>query len=146
MALKIASRTAQYTLQAEFTWNYNDTMLDTTGALKDFKTTGTSIVADVIPLPPNATVVSGSVTTDTAVTGSTAYNVSVGDSGSATRYLGATDRKAAGTTALVPTGYIGTGQNIRLTVAPTVADATLGTLTLRVAYVVRGRAQETMIA
>lgn len=146
MALKIASRTAQYTLQAEFTWNYNDTMLDTSGVLKDFKTVGTSIVADVIPLPPNATVVSGSVTTDVAVTGSTAYNVSVGDSGSTTRYLSATDRKAAGITALVPTGYVGTGQNIRLTVAPTVADATLGTLTLRVAYVVRGRAQESMIA
>lgn len=146
MAKLIASRTAQYPLVAEFTFNFDDTMIDTAGALKDFKTVGTSIVADVIPLPPNAIVTGGSVVTETAVTGSTAYNISVGDSGSATRYLGATDKVSAGITALVPTGYVGTGQNVRLTVAPTVAAATAGKVTVRVEYVIRGRTSETQIS
>lgn len=145
MPLLKKSRTAQYPLVAEFTFNFNDTMLDTAGALKDFKTLGTSIVSDVIPLPPNAIVVGGDVTTETAITGSTAYNVSVGDSGSATRYLGATNRVAAGSTPLVPTGYVGAGEDLRITVAPTIADATAGKVTVRVNYVIRGRSQEVQI-
>ena len=141
MAKLTAARTAQWPLLAEFTFNFDDTMLNTAGVSKDFKTTGTSIVADVINLPPNSIVTGGEVVTETAVTGSTAYNVSVGDSGSATRYLGATDRVLAGRTALVPTGFVNTdGLNLRLTVAPTVADATAGTVTVRVSYMVRGKA------
>ena len=143
---KIASRTAQYPLVAEFTFSFDDTMVDKDGALKDFKTVGTSFVGDVIPLPTGATVLSGSVVTDTAVTGATAYNVSIGDSGSATRYLGATDKVAAGLTALVPTGFIGNGENLRLTVAPTVAAATAGKLTIRVTYTVAGRTSEVQIS
>jgi hypothetical protein len=145
MAQLIATRTAQWPLVAEFTFNFNDTMVDKDGTLKDFKTVGTSIIADVIPLPTGAIVTGGEVVTETAVTGSTAYNVSVGDSGSATRYLGATDRVAAGRTALVPTGYVGTGENIRLTVAPTVAAATAGKVTVRVTYIVRNRSNEVSI-
>lgn len=145
MAQLIATRTAQWPLVAEFTFNFNDTMVDKDGTLKDFKTVGTSIIADVIPLPTGAIVTGGEVVTETAVTGSTAYNVSVGDSGSATRYLGATDRVAAGRTALVPTGYVGAGENIRLTVAPTVAAATAGKVTVRVTYIVRNRSNEVSI-
>jgi hypothetical protein len=145
MTVLKAARSAQYPLVATFTFNFNDTMLDTAGVSKDFKTLGTSIVADVIPLPVGATILSGEVVTETAVTGSTAYNVSIGDSGSATRYLGATDKKAAGRTALVPTGYVGTGENVRVTVAPTVADATAGKVTVRVEYVLAGRANETVV-
>lgn len=139
-----ATRTAQYPLYAEFTFNFDDTMTDKDGATKDFKTVGTSIIADVINLPPYAVVVGGDVVTETAVAGSTAYNISVGDSGSATRYLGATDRVAAGRTALVPTGYVGAGENLRLTVAPTVAAATAGKVTVRVLYTIRNRANETV--
>lgn len=146
MTKKIASRTAQYSLHAEFTFNFDDTMVDKDGALKDFKTVGTSFVGDVIPLPSNAVVLGGTVVTDTAITGSTAYNISIGDSGSATRYLGATDKVAAGLTALVPTGYIGTGENLRLTVAPTVAAATAGKVTVRVNYVIIGRTNEIQIS
>ncbi|MGN6908418.1 hypothetical protein ACTHSN_10880, partial [Neisseria sp. P0009.S010] len=75
-------------------------------------------------------------------TGSTAYNVSVGDANNATRYLSATDRLSAGRTALVPTGYVSNGGNIRITVAPTVADATAGKVTVRVEYIVRNRVNE----
>lgn len=142
MAKLIASRGAQYPLVAEFTFNFNDTMVDTSGVLKDFKTVGSTVV-DAINLPVGAIVIGGEVVTETAVGGSTAYNISVGDSGSATRYLGATDRVAAGRTALVPTGYVGAGNPLRITVAPTVAAATAGKVTVRVQYIVRARVNET---
>ena len=51
--------------------------------------------------------------------------------------------KAAGRTALVPTGYVGNGEQIRVTVAPTVAAATAGKVTVRVQYIVRNRVNET---
>jgi hypothetical protein len=142
MAKLIASRGAQYPLVAEFTFNFDDTMVDINGVLKDFKTVGSTVV-DAINLPPGAIVIGGEVVTETAVGGSTAYNVSVGDSGNATRYLSATNRAAAGRTPLVPTGYVGNGEQIRVTVAPTVADATAGKVTVRVQYIVRNRVNET---
>lgn len=142
MSKLIATRGQQYPLVAEFTFNFDDTMVDTAGVTKDFKTVGSTVV-DVINLPTGAIVTGGEVVTEKAVTGSTAYNVSVGDSGSATRYLGATDRVSAGRTALVPTGYVGNGEQIRVTVAPTVAAATAGKVTVRVQYIVRDRVNET---
>jgi hypothetical protein len=45
----------------------------------------------------------------------------------------------------VPTGFVGTGENIRLTVTPTVATATAGKITVRVSYVIVGRANENQI-
>lgn len=142
MAKLNASRGSQYPLVAEFVVDVlNDTMLNTAGALDEFKTVATHVF-DVINLPINAIVVGGEVVTETAVGGATAYNVSVGDSASATRYLGATDRVAAGRTELVPTGYVGAGEQLRLTVAPTVAAATSGKVTVRVSYVVRNRVTE----
>lgn len=142
MSLLKATRGGQWPLIAEFTFNFSDTMLDVNGLLKDFKSFAAPMVADVIPLPPDAIVVGGEVVTETGAAGSTAYNVSVGDSGSATRYLGATDKTTAGRTALVPTGYVGAGENLRITVAPTVADATAGKVTVRVEYIRRGRITE----
>lgn len=142
MAKLRATRGSQYPLTAEFTFNFDDTMVDIAGVTKDFKTVGSTVV-DVINLPPGAVVIDGDVVTETAVTGATAYNVSVGDSGNTTRYLGATNKLSAGRTALVPTGYVGVGEQIRITVNPTVADATLGKVTVRVVYVVRNRMNET---
>ena len=143
MAQKLATRGGQYPITSEFTFDVaNDTMKNTSGVDDNFKVVG-SHVFDTILLPNNATVVSGEVVTETAVSGSTAYNVSVGDSGSATRYLGVTDKVAAGRTALVPTGFVGGGEQIRVTVAPTVADATAGKITIRVTYVIRNRMNET---
>ena len=57
------------------------------------------------------------------------------------RYLSTADYKAAGRTALVPTGYVGTGENIRLTITPT-GTTTAGAGTLRVQYVIANRAEE----
>jgi hypothetical protein len=143
MAKLIPSRSAQTVLSAEFTFEFADTMVDVAGVTKDFKTVGTAVF-EPINLPPKAIIVGGDVVTETAVTGSTAYNISVGDSVSATRYLGATDRVAAGRTALVPTGYVGDGENLRVTVAPTVAAATAGKVTVRVLYIMRDRWSETV--
>ena len=142
MAQKLATRGGQYPITAEFTFDVaNDTMKNTSGVDDNFKVVG-SHVFDAILLPNNAIVVGGEVVTETAVSGSTAYNVSVGDSGSATRYLGVTDKVAAGRTALVPTGFVGGGEQVRVTVAPTVADATAGKITVRVSYIIRNRVNE----
>jgi len=141
MAFLKPTRTVQYPVTAEFTFSFDDTMTNTASATDGFATVATHVF-DVLPLPANSIVVSGSVVTETAVTGSTAYNVSVGDSASADRYLGVTNRVASGITALVPTGYVGAGENLRLTVSPTVATATAGKVTVRVQYVMRGKANE----
>jgi len=141
MSKLIATRGQQYLLAAEFTFNFDDTMVDTTGVQKNFGTVG-STAFDVINLPTGAVITDGDVVTETAVGGSAAYSVSVGDSGNATRYLAATDRKGAGRSPLVPTGYVGNGEQVRITVAPTTANATAGKVTVRVQYTVRNRANE----
>jgi hypothetical protein len=142
MTHKLAARGGQYPITAEFTFDVaNDTMKNTSGVEDNFKAVG-SHVFDAILLPTGATVIGGEVVTETAVSGSTAYDVSVGDSGNATRYLDVTDKTAAGRTALTLTGYVGSGESIRLTVAPTGSDATAGKLTLRVSYVIRNRMNE----
>ena len=145
MAALKAARTAQMVLEAEFTFTIGDTMVNTAGAADAFATVAAHIF-DVINLPIGATILAGEIVTDTAFTGSTAYNVTVGDSASATRYLGTTDKTTAARTALVPTGYIGLGENLRLTVTPTIGVATAGKITLRVQYAVFGRANEVVSA
>lgn len=141
MATLKATRGSQWPLVAEFTWEIGDTMVNTSGASDAFATVA-SHVFDVINLPVGAVLIGGDVTTETAAGGSTAYNVSVGDSASATRYMNAVDKTAAARTALTLTGYVGQGEQIRLTVAPTVATATAGKFTLRVEYIIRNRVNE----
>lgn len=141
MSVLKASKARQYPLSAEFVFNFDDTMVNTAGSSDGFSTVA-SHVFDIIHLPYGAIVIGGDVVTETAIGGSTAYNISVGDSGSATRYLGATDRVTAGRTALVPTGYVSDGAAIRLTVAPTIAAATAGKVRVRVDYVVQNRTNE----
>lgn len=142
MAKLHATRGVQTPLTAEFVVNVvTDTMVNTSGVEDGFATVATHVF-DAINLPIGAVVVGGEVVTETAVTGSTAYNITVGDATSANRYLGATDRVAAGRTALVPTGYVSNGEQVRVTVAPTVAAATAGKFVVRVSYVVRNRVCE----
>lgn len=147
MALLISSRTAQSPLVAEFSFNFDDTMVPTAGgAAVDFGATNLSATTVmVIPLPPNSTVIGGSIDVNEAFDAVT-YNVTVGDASSATRYLGTTDVKAVGTTPLVPTGYLNVaGENIELTF--TAGDAcTTGKGTVRVEYVVANRSCEVQIA
>lgn len=148
MAKLTAARAAQFVMEAEFTFNFDDTIVPVSGGTPipgstevDFgKTNIAATVVEVLNLPMGAVVVGGSLTTDTAFD-TASYNVSVGDSGNAARYLAAADRKAAAQVALVPTGYRGDGENLRLTI--TNADVcTAGKATLRVLYVITGRANE----
>lgn len=147
MAKLIATRATQYPMVAEFTFNFNDTATDTVGGtLKTFGSTYTdNIVFDAIPLPPNAVVIGGDVTVETAYAGTTAATVSIGDSVSATRYGSAVNMMSAARTALTLTGFRGAGENLRLTLNTTVANATAGKVSVRVEYVVQNRTNETVI-
>lgn len=147
MAKLIASRTAQYPLVAEFTFNFDDTMVNTAGATVDFGKVNLGGAAGsfvVIPLPPGAVVVGGELVTSTAFD-TAGFDVKVGDADDDDRYLASTDAKAAGRVALVPTGYAGTGQNVVLNFSSDDA-CTAGKMTLRVMYVVGGRTSEVQIA
>lgn len=146
MATLIASRTVQWPLAADFTFNFDDEMAPKGGgAAVDFgasNTSATTVVA--IPLPPGATILSGSVDTTEAFDAAT-YQVTVGDADDASRYLSATDVKSVGSTALVPTGYVGNGQNLE--VIFNAADVcTTGSATVRVVYTVADRSNEVQIA
>jgi len=142
MPLLKATRQAQYPLMAEFTFNFDDTMVDINGVTKNFKTFGGNPVVDAINLPANANVIGGEVAVETAYAGTTVATVSVGDSGSATRYGSAINLMSAARTALTLTGYRGAGENLRLTFNLTVADATAGKVTIRVLYTIQGRGNE----
>lgn len=139
MTVLKASRSAQTVLEAEFSWAIGDTMLNTAGASDAFASAAAHAF-DIINLPPNAVVVGGSLSVTTAFDGTT-YALIVGDSAVTNRYLATADRKAAGLTALVPTGYVGLGEAIRLTVTPT-GTTTAGAGTVRIQYIVVGRANE----
>lgn len=144
MALKKASRTAQRVLVADFTWNFDDTMVNSAGNTVDFGKVnlgGAAGIFDVINLPRDAVVLGGELIVETAFD-TAGYDVTVGDNAVADRYLASTDVKATGRTALVPTGYHNTGgKNLR--VAFSSDDVcTTGKATLRVQYMIDGRAEE----
>ncbi len=104
-------------------------------------TTATAVTA--IKLPVNAVVVGGFIVVDEVYDTTGAATVTVGDSSSAARLLGATSVKALGRTALVPTGYVNTG-GLDLSITPTLADTggTTGSVRVVVEYIIDGRAHE----
>lgn len=146
MAKLLKNRGLQYALHAEFTFNVTDTFTMTDGTVRAFGASGAATIADVIALPPNAVVTGGDIAVEVASDDSSTSTMSVGDSGSATRYLGATSIKTAARTALVPTGYRGSGEDIRLTFANAGGAPTVGTVSVRVSYIVQGRTNETQIS
>ena len=141
--LKKPTRAGQKVMSADFSFVIGDTMVNAAGVADAFASVAAHVF-DVINLPVGAIIVGGEVVTDTAFVGSTAYNVKVGDATSDVRYLGVTDKTLAARTALVPTGFVGTGENLRVTVTPTIAAATAGALTVRIQYVQSGRAEEVL--
>lgn len=144
MALLRKVRGSQPVQVAEFTFTIGDTMVNAAGAADAFASVAAHVF-DIIPQEAGMILVGGDVTTETAFAGSTAYNVKVGDATSDNRYLGTTDKVAAGRTALVPTGFVSTGEAIRLTVTPTVAEATAGKLTVRAHFIKRNRTTENLL-
>lgn len=141
MAVLKINRGAQWPLVAEFTLNFDDTMADINGVSKDFGLTNVAAsVFEIINLPYGAVVVGGDVVTET-VFDTASWSIKVGDATTDDRYLSATDRKAVGRSALVPTGVVSDGGSIRLTV--TNADVcTTGKATVRVTYTIRNRTNE----
>lgn len=141
MSKLIPARTAQTILSAEFSFNFDDTMVNAAGATVDFgKTNVTATAFDAIPLPAGATIVGGSVVTETAFD-TASYAVTIGDATSANRYLGSTDKKGTGVTPLVPTGFVSTGEKVRIGI--TNADVcTTGRATVRIEYTIKDRTSE----
>jgi hypothetical protein len=103
----------------------------------------TTTVFDAIQMPANAIVVGGQLVITTVWDSSGTTTVSVGDGGSAARYLGDTSIKSAARTALVPTGYKYTaGDTIDLDLALATGVATAGEGYLEVEYIIDGRSNE----
>jgi hypothetical protein len=140
MAKKIASRAVQYVLAQEFTFDITDTMVATNGVEQSFK--AAAGIFDVIKMPQNAVLVGGDLTVETVSDDTGTATLKVGDADSDARYLAATNLKAAARTALVPTGYRGTGKDLRITLANQNGNATAGKVTVRAEYLIQGRAQE----
>ena len=146
MALLTKARTAQTVLCQEFYFNFDDTMVDTSGVTRDFGSLAAGSAAATVytvvigNLPPNAIVVGGSVVRSTAFD-TAGYDVTVGDTAVTNRYLGSTDVKGTGLTALVPTGYQGAGENLVMTFSTDDA-CTTGAGVVRVEYIIKDRVSE----
>jgi hypothetical protein len=135
-----ASRGAQYVLSADFTFNFDDTMVATDGSTQDFGVSNTASTAwDIINLPEGAVVVGGAIVTETAF--SDAFTVTLGDSATPARYLSSTAITSAGLKAITPTGYRGKGENLRLTATASAAE-TSGKATVRVDFIIPDRVNE----
>lgn len=161
----LASRTAQYPLFQEFTFNFNNWVVDSAdGAKKTLGSTpalstdplesalngpaANTITFDCIPLPPGAVITGGEVIVETAYAGSTAATLSLGIAGSLTALANAVDLKTAARTALTLTAPLleNAGQNMRATIAYTVANATAGKVRVRLQYTVDGRTSEVQVS
>lgn len=167
MAKLNASRSAQYPLYQDFTFNYNDWAVDSvdgtkktfgsTAALADPASTvagltaGTGIVLDCIPLPLGAVVVGGEVVIETAFVGIGAgATLIVGIAGDTACYLASLDLDAAlvnARSALLLTKALASngGANVRMTTAGLTATATAGKVRIRVMYTVDNRTNESQI-
>lgn len=142
MATLIASRAAQYPLTATFEFEVGDDMVNVSGVSAAF-TAASGTTYDVIKLPQNSVVTGGELIVETVSNDSNAAAITIGDSGSATRYLGSTSIKSAARTALVPTGYKNASAlPIRITIANTDGDATTLKARVNVQYIVMNRANE----
>lgn len=147
MALKTATRGAQRLLMGEFIASFNDTGKDAvTGATKGFGTTiAENLVMDAILLPVGAVIDHGELLVETQGAGPTAYTVAISTAGG-TALLAATSLlTAAGTrTGFTATGFAQTqaAENIRITMASTVAAATAGKFRVRVFYTIDGKTDE----
>ncbi len=164
---KVASRTAQYPLIAEFAFSWNEWVVDTATTVK--KTLGSTVALstdpaeagltgpvantitfDCIPLPVGAVLTGGELIIETAYTGCTAATITLGIAGALTTVLGSTSlMEAAGTrTALLLTSALqsnASGNNVRATIAYTVANATAGKVRVRLEYTIDGRTNEIQI-
>lgn len=142
---------AQTVLAADFQFGYttggsdgtSDSILNTSAAVTSVAAAaGTTF--DVINIPAGAQIVGGDLNVITAVATTATATASIGDSGSPTRYLGATNLKAQARTALVPTGYISQGEPLRVTIANADGTGTLGKVKVTILFTLTGRVTENL--
>ncbi len=163
---KLASRTAQYPLVAEFEFNYNEwvidsvdqvkktfgsTVVNSTDPLEAGLTAGTGVVFDCIPMPVNAVIIGGELIVDKAYVGIGAgATLNLGIAGDTAALVSAYDldgATAGARTALTLTKPLlsNAGQNLRLTLAGMTATATAGKVRVRVQYTIDRRVNENQI-
>lgn len=158
---KLASRSAQWPLVAEFVFNYNDWVVDSVDGVK--KTFGSTVANSVDPAEPNLTAATGvvfdclklprgayitgvEVLVETAFVGiGVGATLSLGIAGSATALVNAADLDAATagsklTVATFNPVLANSGQDIRLTTAGLAATATAGKVRVRVSYTIDDKA------
>lgn len=163
---RLASRTAQYPLRAEFAVSYNEFAVDSvtgmkttfgssvansTDPLEPALNAGSGITFDVIPMPVGAVITGGEVIVETAFVGAGASaTLSVGVAGNTTALVNALDLDAAAAGSSVPFALTAplisnAGQNLRLTTAGLTPTATAGKFRVRVHYTIDGRTSEIQI-
>lgn len=99
----------------------------------------------VMDLPPNSVVISGRLVTTEAWNSTSTDVIDVGDATSATRYLSNGNIRALGAVvALVPTGFVSTGEGLKVTWTSGGGSPTTGKVRLEVMYFVVGRSQSTL--
>lgn len=102
------------------------------------------VAQNAIVLPVGAVVTSGQTVTTEAWNSTTSDVMTVGDSGSANRYMASTTIRAlAVRNALVPTGFISVGNDVTITWTSGGGVPTTGKVRLEVHYFIRGRAKTT---
>ena len=164
---KLASRTAQGPLFADFTFSFNDWVVDAVdGTKKTFGSTvvnsidplesglnaGTAVVFDCIPLPVGAVVTGGELIVETAFVGiGVGATLVLGIAGNTACYLASYDLDAAVANARTPlllTAALASngGANVRMTTAGVTATATAGKVRVRVQYTIDGRVSENQIS
>jgi hypothetical protein len=164
---KVASRSAQWPLFAEFTASFNEWVIDTVSTVKKTfgstvanatdpleagLTAGTAVTFDCIPMPVGAVIIGGELIVETAFVGIGAgATLDVGIAGDTSALISAYDLDAAAAgdrTAftLAKPLLCNNGQNIRLTTAGVAATATAGKFRVRVVYTIDGRTSEVQIA
>jgi hypothetical protein len=139
--LLTTSRQAQYPLVQEFVFNYGDTMVDTNGVTQSFGAVGAPIVK-VFNLPAGSVMRGGDIIVETAYAGPTVATMSVGDSGSATKYAAATNLLSVARTVLTIPSAVTGGLDVLLTFSITAAPATAGRVRVRFEYTIEGRGNE----
>lgn len=160
---KLANRVAQPVLFQDFNFEWNDWVIDSVDGTK--KTLGSTVALskdpgevaltgpvantitfDCMPMPNGAVLAGGELIIETPYAGSTAVTITLGIAGSLTNILGSTSLMAAANTrtALLLTAALtcNAGQNVRATIAYTVANATAGKARVRLLYTIDGRAVE----
>lgn len=164
---KLASRSAQYPLYADFTFSFNEWAVDAVSQVKEtFGSTvanstdplepglvaATGVVFDAIPLPVGAVVVGGEVIVEQAFVGIGAgATMILGVAGDTACFLASTDLDAAVVGTRIPlllTKVLASnnGQNVRLTTAGLTATATAGKVRIRVEYTIDGRTSEVQVS